>query len=272
VSTDDDGVALEGTALHRGVVVRLRLARRPGPIVFVQRGARASLDELRPVRTDRGVTAATDDGRVRIDLVEHLLAAVGALGVRGDLAIATDDDELPLLDGGARAFADALRALDLAPRPPALRIAREASFERGIARYRFAPGEAPRVRVEVDFPAPVGREGAAWDGDPADFVERIAPARTFGWASEAAALRAAGRAAGVDLASVLVFDERGAIPGCRPAEPAEAARHKLLDLIGDLALHGGPPRGLVEARCPGHTATHAIVAEALLAGVLVMSA
>lgn len=245
----------------------MRLSRGTGPLVVAQRGAEARLDELRTVRTDRGVTVATLDGRMRVDLIEHLLAAVGGLGVSGGLHIAAGGDELPLLDGGALRFAEALTALEL-PRGRSLRVAREAVIEHGRSVYRFAPGPLPSLRVAIDFPPPVGRQHTTWDGDADDFVARVAPARTFGWKRELDVLRAAGRAAAVDLASVLVFDEHGPIPGCRPSEPDEPARHKLLDLVGDLALYGGPPLGVVDAIAPGHTSTHVIASRALSLGVL----
>lgn len=246
----------------------MRLSRHEGPVAIVQRGAAARLDELAPVRTDRGVTVATADGRVRIDLIEHLLAAVGGIGVGSGLVVETDADEIPLLDGGARAFAEAILALDL-PCGRSLRVTREATFDHDRSTYRFTPGPSPSLRVAIDFGAPVFQQHAAWDGDAEDFVDRIAPARTFGWVHELAALRAAGRAASVDLASVMVFDDRGVVEGCRPPGPDEPARHKLLDLAGDLALYGGPPLGTVDAFAPGHTATHAIVARARAEGVLV---
>jgi UDP-3-O-[3-hydroxymyristoyl] N-acetylglucosamine deacetylase len=245
----------------------VRIARAEGPIVFAQRGAEARLAELAPVRTDRGVTASTADGRVRVDLIEHLLAAIGGLGVSGGLRIAIDGDEPPLLDGGAARFAEAIAALD-PPRGRRLRVTRAESFEHQRSRYRFAPGPDVHVRVVIDFPAPVGRQEAAWDGDAGDFARRIAPARTFGWRHELDALRAAGRAAEIDLASVLVFDGERVLAGCRPPDHDEPARHKLLDLVGDLALHGGPPIGSIEAELPGHTATHAVVARAIAVGVL----
>jgi UDP-3-O-[3-hydroxymyristoyl] N-acetylglucosamine deacetylase len=250
----------------------VRLSRSEGPIVVAQGGAEAPLDELRPVRTDRGVTVATVDGRVRVDLIEHLLAALGGLGIGEGVRVEVGD-ELPLLDGGALAFAGALRSLELpSSRPRPLRVVAETTLEHGRSVYRFTPGARVDLRVEVDFPAPVGHGRAAWAGDDADFVARIAPARTFGWVAELEALRAAGRAAEIDLAAVLVFDERGPLPGCRPPGPDEPARHKLLDLVGDLALHGGPPLGAIEALAPGHTATHAIVARALAGGVLAREA
>ncbi|MFT3774282.1 MAG: UDP-3-O-acyl-N-acetylglucosamine deacetylase [Minicystis sp.] len=258
-------VVLRGTALHRGGPAEVRLVRADGPVVFAQRGAAAALADLAPARTDRGVTVS--GGGVRIDLVEHLLAAIGGLGVAGGIRVETDDEEIPLLDGGAGRFVEAVTTLD-PPRGRRLRVKRAESFEHQRSVYRFTPGPSAGVRVSIDFPPPVGEQHATWDGDAADFAARIAPARTFGWAHEVAALRAAGRAAEVDLASVLVFDDRGPIPGCRPPDPDEPARHKLLDLIGDLALYGGPPVGVVDATRPGHTATHAVVARALSLGVL----
>jgi UDP-3-O-[3-hydroxymyristoyl] N-acetylglucosamine deacetylase len=246
----------------------VRLSSAPGPIEIEQRGALARLDELRVIRADRGVTIASPDERIRLDLVEHFFAAVGGLGLGAGIRLTSDDLELPILDGGARRYAEALRSMGLPRVPRPLFIAREATLRRGASVYRFSPGTTPRLRVEVAFRPPVGEQEAAWDGDADDFTTRIAPARTFGWADEHAALQASGRAASVDLESVLVFDGAGVMLGCRPAEPEEAARHKLLDLIGDLALYGGPPGGLIEAFAPGHTVTHAIVAEAFADGVL----
>jgi UDP-3-O-[3-hydroxymyristoyl] N-acetylglucosamine deacetylase len=261
---------LAGVALHGGHPSRIVFRRASGPIVFTRGAEEARLDELSPVRVDRGVTVRTADGRLSVDLVEHLLSAFGGLSVRGGVRVSVDDGEPPLLDGGARRFADALFAIGAdRGQPSRLWITRDAELSGGgAAVYRFSPGPSVRLRVSVRFRAPVGGEEASWDGDPADFLERIAPARTFGWLDEHAALLAAGRAAGVDLASVIVFSDAGVVEGCRPNEPGEIARHKLLDLIGDLALYGGPPRGTIEAFAPGHGATHRVVAEALAAGII----
>jgi UDP-3-O-[3-hydroxymyristoyl] N-acetylglucosamine deacetylase len=265
---DSASVTLRGVALHCGHTTEVSLSTHPGPLVLVQHGVRSRLRDLRVVRADRGVTVASEDGRVRVDLVEHLFAAVGGLGIIAGLRVDVVGTELPLLDGGARAYAEALVPFRL-PRHRSLSIAREATLRHGDAEYRFAPAAAVRVAVAVRFPSPVGRQAASWDGDPDDFRERIAPARTFGWARDVAALRAAGRAASVDLASVLVFGDDAPLPGCAAPGHAEPARHKLLDLIGDLALYGGPPKGVVDASLPGHAATHAVMALALAAGVLV---
>ncbi|HVY48608.1 MAG TPA: UDP-3-O-acyl-N-acetylglucosamine deacetylase, partial [Minicystis sp.] len=173
------GRVLEGAALHRGVRTRCALARADGAITIAQRGAEASIDELVVVGADRGGTVATRDGRVRVELVEHLFAALGGLGVRDGVRVDVEGDELPLLDGGARAFADALLELDPPRAPPRLEIARAATLTSGRASYAFWPGDAVELDVAVDFRAPIGRTSARWSGDAADFVARIAPARTF---------------------------------------------------------------------------------------------
>lgn len=227
--------------------------------------------------TDRSLCIGDRAGRVRIDMVEHLLAALSGLSIRRGVHIATACDEFPLLDGGALRFCEALTAIG-APAGEALslRITKHAELHHKNSVYRFTPpspeNPAQRVTVRVAFPAPVGCAEAEWRGGAEDFQARIAPCRTFGWLSDYAQLRAEHRAAGVDLASVLVFDPArpdGVLEGCDKPRKDEAVHHKLLDCIGDFALYGGPPLGCVDAYLPGHTATHAIVKQALGLGILV---
>ncbi len=218
------------------------------------------------------MTLASADGRVRVDLVEHLFAALGGLGVSAGVHIAVDGDELPLLDGGALGFAEAILALDI-PREPATRalvITRRASIARGAAVYELAPGPDVELRVDVEFRAPVGRESAAWRGDAADFLARIAPARTFGWADEHAALLASARGGS--------RSRRG--PGLRRArrDPRLSSRRKGRVRAAQAAGLDRRPRDprrpssrLDHCVAPGHAATHAVVAEALALGVLAWS-
>jgi UDP-3-O-[3-hydroxymyristoyl] N-acetylglucosamine deacetylase len=275
---------LEGYALHRGVATAVTLVRRDGPIAFEQGGLRIALGRLEVRRSDAGV-ALTDGQHFEIDLVEHLLAAFGGLGIRQDVTAIVEGAELPILDGGARAFADALRALELpvdAYRAPDLVVTRSAVLTSGRSRYAFEIDDKIALAVETVFDhAALGTERAEWDGSAAAFLDVIAPARTFGFESDARELWARGRA---ELAArrddaaasrafaraVVVFDETGAVavPGEPPPSPGEMTRHKLLDLIGDFALYGGPPRGRVYAQLPGHTASHGIIREALSLGIL----
>jgi UDP-3-O-[3-hydroxymyristoyl] N-acetylglucosamine deacetylase len=254
-------------ALHSGVPCAITLRRDEGPVRFATPRGAARITELSVVRTDRGVAVEHARTGLRIDLVEHLFAALTAFGVREGLLLEVEGPELPLLDGGSETFARALSSLSLEKSPPCLRVTRSARYETLGAEYRFEPTADAALAVDVEFDG-VGAQHAAWDGSSRDFMERIAPARTFGFSDEAAALRASGRAAHVDPAAVMVLARDGRVEAGRPALEAELARHKLLDLMGDLYLYGGMPIGSVRARRPGHAASHAAAAWALRAGVL----
>lgn len=231
------------------------------------------MESLDVVRADRGVCVIAPGTSLRIELVEHLAAALAGAGLRSGLAIEVDGPEVPLLDGGALDFAAALRALIaegwLRPEPTRLAIARCARFSFGATRYAIAPGPRSSIGVRTSFPPPIGAGRARWDGDADDFFARIAPARTFGFRHEYAALLATGRARGAAQSGVLVLEstessERAGAPAMR-----EPVLHKLLDLIGDLALYGGPPAGIVVASRPGHATTHAFMCAALASGAIV---
>lgn len=250
-------IVLQGTALHAGEVSRVTLSACEGPTRVEQAGVSATLDQLRIVRADRGVCVTDPTGRMRIDLIEHLLAAVGALGLGRGLRIAVDGPEAPLLDGGAARWARALLALGQAPAPPRLRIARAACIEVGASVFELQPLGRVRLQVTLEYDHPlIAVKHASWQGDAEDFVTRIARARTYGFLAEANALRAAARARGANSRDVVVLCDDGGTISDPPPEPDECARHKLLDLIGDLTLGAGLALGSIGARRPGHRATH----------------
>ena len=263
-------IRLAGIGLHGGAACAIELSRTDGPTKIAVGEVSATLADLVLVRGDHGVTVLVGGGGPAIDLVEHALAAVGALGLFRGVRLTIEGGEVPLLDGGARALADALMALEIAPSEAPLRIVAPFVVTVDGSRYEMLPGSEPAVEVDIEFPhTAIGRKSAGWNGDRDDFVTRIAPARTFGFVADHEALVAAGRARGVDLRSVVVFDERGVAHGALAGDD-EPARHKLLDLIGDLALFGGPPRGLVRAHRPGHARTHTAIRRGLEVGALVV--
>jgi UDP-3-O-[3-hydroxymyristoyl] N-acetylglucosamine deacetylase len=217
------------------------------------------------------VRIAERNGSFEIESVEHLFAALGAWSARRGLDIAVEGDEIPLADGGATRFAEALAELRPPSDPPFLLVAKAGRVDIGGSTYEFEPGPDRCVEVEVDFGhAGIGKERARWDGSFSAFLSEVAWARTFGFRRDAEHLFAGGRARGVDPRVVMVLDDRGRVePPGAPARHAEFARHKLLDLIGDLFVFGGPPRGAIFARRPGHGATHRAVAIASEKGLLV---
>jgi len=224
----------------------------------------------RVVRTDHGVQVALCPEGPSIDLIEHALAAFVGLGITRGIAVDVEGGEVPLLDGGAHAFAHALESLARSD-PPAVtrRVTRSFAYRSGDSEYFLAPAAAVHVTVDVAFTHRlIGSQRATWHGDPGDFLRRIAPARTFGFLGDAERLQLAGRAHHVDPAAVVVFTPHGLLPGSYLVGADEPARHKLLDLLGDLAIYGGAIQGHLHAIRPGHTATHALMVAAQRAGVI----
>jgi UDP-3-O-[3-hydroxymyristoyl] N-acetylglucosamine deacetylase len=261
---------LRGGGLHSGRPSAVALTRAPGCVVWRTALGDAEPRELEVVRTDHGVRIRCSRIGLDVDSVEHLLAALAGLSIRRGVAIEVTDGEVPLVDGSALSFSNALDALDPPRDAPTHEVACAGEVRTGASTYRFEPSRSVLVSVEVDFAAPaIGLQQASWDGTKEAFLRDVAWARTFGFRREGAALVSRGRAAGVDPKAVMVLDDHGHVePPGAPARPGEFARHKLLDLLGDTYLHGGPPLGRMRATRPGHAATHRAMAEALDRGIV----
>jgi UDP-3-O-[3-hydroxymyristoyl] N-acetylglucosamine deacetylase len=263
-------VTVEGRALHSGERARVVVRRRAGPFRLVQRGMEAELQELSVASTERATTVEARGGAMRVGTVEHAFAALAGLGLHGGVTLEVDGPELPLLDGGASEWCGAFAALEVPRSSPSLHVARHVVLEKGRSRYELTPsarGFCVEVHFETNDPRLARR--ARWDGDPDDFVARIAPARTFALAAEVVDLERRGLARHVDPRSVVVIAPDAIHYAGRPFEADEPARHKLLDLVGDLFLHGGPPFGHVLAVRPGHESNILALRAAIADGVLV---
>ncbi len=259
---------VEGVGLHGGVAGRVRFTRRDGPLA-IRRGERvAELGAMGVVDTSLSTTVAS--GELRVRTVEHMFAALGALGVRTDLEIEIDGPEVPLADGGAAVFFDAITTLGIAPSPPRIAVARDGRIVVRESVYDFARSDRTELEVIVDYDDARLAKHASWHGDAADFRARIATARTFGFARDVEMLMERGLASHVARESVVVVRDDGILFAGAPFEADEPARHKLLDLVGDMVVHGGPPRGRVKANRPGHAATNEAMLAALDAGLLVL--
>ncbi len=269
---DPRETSVEGVGLHSGAQARVVLRACTGPVTLASGGVEAPIDELTVVSTARATTVEAREGTLRVGTVEHAFAALAGLGVYEGIALCVEGPEMPLLDGGATAWCDAIDRLRVARRPGGTRIARQAVLEVASSRYEFTPG--PRVEVQVRLElagfdeARVAAE-ARWSGDADDFKRRIATARTFTLARDVDELLAKGLARGVDPASVVVLSEDAILHAGRPFAPDEPARHKLLDLVGDLYLTGGPPLGRLRAVRPGHAANTAAMRRARAEGIVV---
>ncbi len=263
--------SVEGVGLHSGVRSRVVLRTHGGPVTLGSRGVEARIDELHVTSTARATTVEARGGALRVGTVEHAFAALAGLGVYEGVALSVDGPEMPMLDGGSVAWCNAIDRLNVSPRLPRLRVARAAAFDVGTSRYEFTPG--PRVEVQVRLELAGFDETrvvpeARWDGEADDFRLRIAPARTFALARDVEELVSRGLARGVDPRSVVVLADDKVLHTGRPFSPDEPARHKLLDLVGDLYLSGGPPLGRLRAVRPGHAANALAIARARTEGIV----
>ena len=258
-------VERSGVGLHSGeqAVVRLAPSEKPGfHIRFTDQpgSIRLAPDQVR----DSQLCTTLDLGSRRVSTVEHLLAALAGCGVT-HAEIVLGGSEVPLLDGSAQGWVEALAEVGLqpaaTPRPSSPTPADPLLRHRGNSVITVTPAERFRVVGIIDFPQPaIGRQVLALDLSPRLFVEEIAPARTFGFRDQVEQLRAAGLIQGGALDNALVCDgDHWVNPPLR--FPDEPVRHKLLDLIGDLALVGFPQAQVLVYR--GSHGLHTDLAAAL---------
>ena len=254
---------LAGTGLHSGVETTLRVKPAPAGsgVVFVRTdlpGApamRADADHL-GIRQRR--TALVGPGDAEVHTVEHFLSCCYALAV-DNLRVEIDGPECPGMDGSGREFADLLDELG-AVEQDALRdeivLAAPLTVPAGdhAAIVALPGGDGLTVSYTLQYDNPVlGQQHVTLRVEPDTFREQIAPARTFCLAAEAEALRAAGLGKGATYQNTLVVGDEGVIENT-PHWPDEFARHKLLDLLGDLFEVGADVRGHVHAYRTGHAA------------------
>ena len=261
-------VTFHGVGVHSGAPVRVSV--RPAPrdhgVVF-RRLDVVDADPLIPALWDRVVdtrlcTKLGNAAGVSVSTVEHLMATLAALGV-DNARIDVDGPEIPILDGSAKPFLDALSAAGLAFEPGArraLRVLGPVSVEIGGARASLSPAEGLEMAFEIAFPdAAIGRQDLALAVDGDVFAAELADCRTFARRADVEALRAAGLARGGDLRSAVVVDgDRVLSPGGF-RRPDECVRHKMLDAVGDLALAGAPILGRYEGVRAGHGVTNALL-------------
>ncbi len=261
-------VRFEGRGLHTGrpVMTRILPASPNSGIVFVRtdQDGRAVPARQEYLEASRLSTSLSRNG-IRVATVEHLLAALWALGV-DNARVEVDGPEVPILDGSAAPFAEALGEVGLkrqnAPRR-FLTMLQPISVAEGEKRLAIFPANDLTAAYAIDFSHPViGYQEKAFRLSPHAFAEELAPARTFCLVQDVEAMRRQGLALGGSLSNAVVVGDDGILNG--PLRfPDEFVRHKLLDLIGDLALLGHPLRGHVVGFKGGHRLHAALVGKIL---------
>jgi UDP-3-O-[3-hydroxymyristoyl] N-acetylglucosamine deacetylase len=191
---------------------------------------------------------------VKVDTVEHLLAALVSLGI-DNVTVELNSPEVPIMDGSSAPFIYLIQEAGIkkqAQRRRYLKVHRPISLSRGDKRIALYPSEHFKVTYSIAFDHPLLRHQARTIRITADtFVEEIAPARTFTFLKEVEMLRQQGLALGGSLENAVVIGETGVLNnGLRFDD--EFVRHKILDVIGDMALVGHPVIGHLVAHRGGH--------------------
>jgi UDP-3-O-[3-hydroxymyristoyl] N-acetylglucosamine deacetylase len=248
-------VGLSGIGLHSGKPVDLRIAPAPpnSGIVFHAFGHPEPIPAAPESVVDSHYATTVGRNGTRIQTVEHLMAAAAGLGI-DNLDVTVDGAEIPAVDGSAKPFVALLnsagRTTQSAQRRPIV-IPRPIHAGGGGRWIQIVPADVFRISYTLDHEHPViGTLALSCVPTERMFVEDFAPARTYGFLKDLGQLRRNGLARGGSLENAVVVGQRGVLNRLRYRD--EFVRHKILDLIGDLALLGRPVVGHVIARNAGH--------------------
>jgi UDP-3-O-[3-hydroxymyristoyl] N-acetylglucosamine deacetylase len=257
-----------GVGLHSGAPVHLRILPAPSSTGIVFR--RTDLDGFEVEAVGRNVarvsyaTSLMKKG-VLISTTEHLLSAFVGMGI-DNATVELDNLELPILDGSAQPFVDLIRHAGVRKQRRArsyLRVLRSLELREGNKFIGIYPSDRYSVSYTIDFPHPlIGRESQTVELTNGQYVNEIASARTFGFLHEAEIMRQQGLIRGASEDNAIVLTRDGVVnPPLRFAD--EFVRHKILDLVGDLALIGRRVLGNVVADRAGHAMHTALVSRLL---------
>ncbi|MDR3791970.1 MAG: UDP-3-O-acyl-N-acetylglucosamine deacetylase [Terracidiphilus sp.] len=256
-------IELTGVGLHSGAPVTLRLmpAAAGSGIVF----RRTDLDNFEIAATGRNVakvsyaTSLMRQG-VLISTTEHLLSALIGMGV-DNVIVELDNLELPILDGSSLPYVEAFREAGIRVqrrRREVIRVLKPVEVREGNKFIGVYPGKGYRISYVIEFPEPIGRQVATIDLAAETYGTMIAAARTFGYKADEKKLKDMGLIRGASSENAIVLGPEGPENGPLRFED-EYVRHKVLDLIGDLALAGRRIEGHVVAERAGHAMHTALV-------------
>lgn len=283
-TTIANAVSLEGVGLHTGSMVTLIF--EPAPVDFgyvfqrtdLEKNPTIKADAFNVIDTSRGTTLEQNGARVYT--IEHALAALVGLGI-DNVLIKISGQEIPIMDGSSKPFIDILKTAGISVQDKNrefIEIKKSVSFEdkeNGVELIAV-PHDSYEIKVMVDYNSPVLGNQEATITNLENFEAEIASARTFCFLHEIEMLYKNNLIKGGDLDNAVVIVDRpmdskdldelarllnkpkvevsdkGILNNFELHHPNEAARHKLLDVIGDLALVGKPIKGKIIAIRPGH--------------------
>ncbi|MES2166254.1 MAG: UDP-3-O-acyl-N-acetylglucosamine deacetylase [Pseudomonadota bacterium] len=257
-------VTVTGIGVHSGspVSVTIGPAEINSGFVFTRADREVAAIAASVIATNFATVLGDHQGPL-VSTAEHVLAALRGMGV-DNATIEVDGPEVPIMDGSAAPFVDAIDRAGIVQQNAARRfieVLKPVQVEMGESFGELRPHAGGfRAELEIDFAnSSIGRQAYAFDLDAGSFRRDICRARTFGCVGDVNKLWSAGYALGASLENSVVFDDTRVLntEGLRYAD--ECVRHKVLDVVGDLALAGLPLIGLYRSVRGGHKLNHAVL-------------
>ena len=257
-------VTVTGIGVHSGspVSVTIGPAEINSGFVFTRADREVAAIAASVIATNFATVLGDHQGPL-VSTAEHVLAALRGMGV-DNATIEVDGPEVPIMDGSAAPFVDAIDRAGIVQQNAARRfieVLKPVQVEIGESFGELRPHAGGfRAELEIDFAnSSIGRQAYAFDLDAGSFRRDICRARTFGCVGDVNKLWSAGYALGASLENSVVFDDTRVLntEGLRYAD--ECVRHKVLDVVGDLALAGLPLIGLYRSVRGGHKLNHAVL-------------
>ena len=261
-----DAVSVTGVGVHSGEQATLNI--KPAPANSGIRFVRTDLPGQpsltacpEAVHSTAQATVLGGDG-FTIATIEHCLAALAGFEI-DNAVVEVDGAELPIGDGSARVYMDALEQAGSQEQDAAreyMVITERVVYGDDEAFAAIEPYQGFRVSCSIAFSHHrIGDQSLTLDIDPQSFKHEIGPARTFGFLKDRERARELGIGLGASLDNTVVLDNAGILNVGGLRFPDEFVRHKMLDALGDLAVLGKPVRGHLEARCSGHELMQGLV-------------
>jgi UDP-3-O-[3-hydroxymyristoyl] N-acetylglucosamine deacetylase len=259
--------ALVGMGLHSGRPARMVLRPATEGGIRFRRVDVTDRDNVIPARFDRVAdttlcTLLANDAGVTLGTVEHVMAALAGAGVTHAI-VDVDGPEVPIMDGSARRFVQAILRAGLRALPGdlvAIRVLQPVREGEGEVWAELAPAETLSIDFEIDFAdAAIGRQERRLSMVNGAFVHELADCRTFCRRAEVEAMQAKGLALGGSLDNAIVVEGDKVLNPGGLRRSDEFVRHKMLDALGDLALAGAPILGAYKGVRAGHGVTNRLL-------------
>ncbi len=255
IQTIKNEVELEGVGIHSGKYIKLRMKPYFGEeIVFSRTDQDNFILRIDPSKIVTQNSAVLKVGNQKIRTIEHLMAVLHIFEI-DSLLIELDGEEIPILDGSAAPFVDALyeaRVTTLPGFKRSVRVLKDFTVEENDSLVTISPCDKFKISYWIEYEHPLIQEQKlSFFVNRDNFISMIAEARTFGFLDDVPGLRERNLALGGSLENAIILNDTEVING--PLRfPDEFVRHKILDLIGDLSLFGYPLLGHFKAKKAGH--------------------